>query len=347
MLPSETTVSEDGPPANDAAVRRELAFSSPEADKGTSSTSAGNGRARSVEPKSALKSSPSPAGHTAAEKKVRVICNDETKTDRGRSSAPPPIEGNTGCFGLLQLRKKAQQIKETGRATRREASPKVNPAAKTASVERTSSSAGAIPAAAPQTGTSFGNILGVLDAVGSQETALQLILRAAPGERVTMLGFSFDRSELVCALIGAKKRGCHVRVVLDKDMTLKGRTRDQLSSSKELVACGVLVRIAAGVPLGPEYRAVGRSVPGFLNGIQHSKAVLAGREAVIGSANWTTSSRSNWELGLHVEFAASHVDIVEEMFLGSWHAGVDLALAQITAEQQARSCSPSGRGQRR
>ena len=32
---------------------------------------------------------------------------------------------------------------------------------------------------------------------------------------------------------------------------------------------------------------------------------------------------------------------------GSWHAGVDLALARITAEQQARSCSPSGRGQRR
>ena len=45
VLPSETTVSEDGPPANDAVVRRELAFSSPEADKGTSSTSAGNGRA--------------------------------------------------------------------------------------------------------------------------------------------------------------------------------------------------------------------------------------------------------------------------------------------------------------
>ena len=75
--------------------------------------------------------------------------------------------------------------------------------------------------------------------------------------------------------------------------------------------------------------------------------MLAGRKAVIGSANWTTSSRSNWELGLHAEFAVSHVDIVEEMFLGSWHAGVDLALAQITAEQQARSCSPSGRGQRR
>ena len=70
VLPSETTVSEDGPPANDAAVRRELAFSSPEADKGMSSTSAGNGRARSVEPKSALKGSPSPAGRAAAEKKV-------------------------------------------------------------------------------------------------------------------------------------------------------------------------------------------------------------------------------------------------------------------------------------
>ena len=126
----------------------------------------------------------------------------------------------------------------------------MNPAATTASVERTSSSAGAIPAAAPQTGTSFGNILGVLDAVGSQETALQLILRAVPGERVTMLGFSFDRSETVCALIGAKKRSCHVRVAIDKDMTLKGKTRDQLSSAKELVASGVLVRIAVGVPSG-------------------------------------------------------------------------------------------------
>ena len=162
-----------------------------------------------------------------------------------------------------------------------------------------------------------------------------------------MLGFSFDRADITTALVAARKRGCLVRVVLDHNMTIKGKTRDQFSSAKELVACGIHVRVASGVPLGPEYQAVGRSVPGFLNGIQHSKAVLAGREAVIGSANWTTCSRGNFELGVHVEFNASHVDIVEEMFLGCWHSGVSFSEASTSATQHARSCSPSGRGLRR
>jgi phosphatidylserine/phosphatidylglycerophosphate/cardiolipin synthase-like enzyme len=214
-------------------------------------------------------------------------------------------------------------------------------------VELVSSSAVVVPTAVQLTGASFGSVLAVLDAVSSHETAVQIITKAAPGERVTMLGFSFDRAEIVSALVGARKRGCLVRVVLDHNMTIKGKTRDQFSSAKELVACGVLLRVTTGVPLGPEYQAVGRSVPGFLNGIQHSKAVLAGREAVIGSANWTTSTRSNFELGLHVEFNASHADIVEEMFLGSWHAGKEFALASASATQHARSCSPGGRGFRR
>ena len=92
----------------------------------------------------------------------------------------------------------------------------------------------------------FGKVLGVLDAIRSQEAAVEIIHRAAPGERITFLGFSFDRSELVHALISARKKGCLVRVVLDRQMTLHGKTREQLSSAKELVACGVLVRLAAG-----------------------------------------------------------------------------------------------------
>ena len=130
-------------------------------------------------------------------------------------------------------------------------------------------------------------------------------------------------------------------------MTIQGRTRDQFSSAKELVACGVLVRVATGIPGKQEYDAVGRSVPGFVKGIQHAKAVLAGREAVIGSANWTTSSRCNFELGVQIEFAASHADVVEEMFLSSWHAAAEFAAASTSAWQQARSCSPGGRGFRR
>ena len=90
-------------------------------------------------------------------------------------------------------------------------------------------------------------------------------------------------------------------------MTIKGKTRDQFSSAKELVACGIHVRVASGVPLGPEYQAVGRSVPGFLNGILHSKAVLAGREAVIGSP-----------IGLHVAGATSSSAYMLNSMLAMW-----------------------------
>ena len=214
-------------------------------------------------------------------------------------------------------------------------------------MERVSSSAGAVPAAVLQSSTGFGCVLAVLDAVNSHETAVRVIQKAAPGERVTMLGFSSDRVEIVQALVEARKRVCLVRVALDRNMTIQGKTRDQFSSAKELAACGVQVRVATGIPLKPEYHAIGRSVPGFLNGIQHSKAVLAGRAAVIGSANWTTSSRCNFELGVHIEFATSHVDVVEELFLSSWHAGSELATAVTKASQQARSSSPTGRGFRR
>ncbi len=109
----------------------------------------------------------------------------------------------------------------------------------------------AVPVSVPQAGISFGNVLAVLDAVNAHETVVRVIDKAAPGERVTLLGFSFDRAEIVQALVGARRRGCLVRVVLDHNMTLQGKTRDQYGSAKELAACGVLARVASGRPLKP------------------------------------------------------------------------------------------------
>ena len=199
----------------------------------------------------------------------------------------------------------------------------------------------------PESGTSFGNVLAVLDAVNTHETAVRIIDKAALGERVTMLGFSFDRKEIVQALVGARRRGCIVRVVLDHNMTLQGKTKEQYSSAEELASCGVLVRVASGIPLKPEYDMVGRSAPAYLKGIQHAKAVIAGREAVIGSANWTTCSRSNQEMGVHIELNASHAGVIEEMFLSRWHDGMDVEDASKAAVHRARSNSPTGRGLRR
>ena len=125
-------------------------------------------------------------------------------------------------------------------------------------------------------------------------------------------------------------------------MTPHGKTREQLSSAKELVACGVLVRLAAGLNVRAEYAAVGRSIPGHLCGIQHAKCVLAGNRAVVGSWNWTISSRSNGELGLLVGFQGSHLAAIEEMFLTSWHSGQDLSLASILEAQSGKVRSVAG-----
>jgi phosphatidylserine/phosphatidylglycerophosphate/cardiolipin synthase-like enzyme len=173
---------------------------------------------------------------------------------------------------------------------------------------------------------------------------LEMVASASPAEEIVVLGFSLDRDDLVQTLIGARRRGCYVRVALDRAMTLQGRTRDQLSAAKSLVSAGISVRVVAGVPLADEYAAVGRRVGGHLRGIQHSKAVLVGRKLIAGSCNFTTSSRSNWEVGLQV--TVKHPAIVQEFMLAAWNAGTELSEAQISDAQRARSSSPSGRGKR-
>ena len=104
--------------------------------------------------------------------------------------------------------------------------------------------------------------------------------------------------------------------------------------------------VVAGVPLAAEYAAVGRAGPGHLAGIHHAKSLMVGNKVLVGSTNWTTSSRSNWELGVAVEVDAVFLPSVEEMFQAGWMAGTDLGMAQIAEAQRARSAS-AGASRRR
>ena len=66
---------------------------------------------------------------------------------------------------------------------------------------------------------------------------------------------------------------------------------------RKLKAAGVLVHLCSGLPIQPEYAAIGRSVrPG--EGIHHAKAFRRNEYLLIGSANWTTSSKCNTELNV-------------------------------------------------
>ena len=65
-----------------------------------------------------------------------------------------------------------------------------------------------------------------------------------------------------------------------------------------------------GGPLAPEYLRVGRTISG--TGIQHAKTLLADHTLVVGSTNWTVSSRANSEVGVMVRLHPSGERLVRD-----------------------------------
>ena len=154
---------------------------------------------------------------------------------------------------------------------------------------------------------SMGRLLSFGDAVQTQSMEIYLLQRCALAPcMVTLLAYTFDYPDLVEALkrVG---RNSHARVELiaDKRESLGRSTRDQTVSLQSLASCGVQVRVAEGRDIRQEYANVGRQVPPA-RGIHHRKCLfvflhggpVCQAYCVIGSTNFTTSSRSNQELSV-------------------------------------------------
>ena len=119
--------------------------------------------------------------------------------------------------------------------------------------------------------------------------------KATPGELFVLFGYTFDRADIRDELIRAAGRGVLVRVFLDFRTTKS--TALQLAASGDLVTAGVIVQLLQGVPIRPEYEESGRQTTCNGRGICHAKYVRYGRHMLLGSTNWTTSSRCNLEQG--------------------------------------------------
>ena len=125
-----------------------------------------------------------------------------------------------------------------------------------------------------------GVLIGVLSGKQSQKMVVYLIDRAV--RRVMLTGFTFDLTLIAEALVRAAVRGLDVTAILDANHALKGSTTWMVDRLSTMKVGRVKVRLSHGL--------TGES------GIQHSKTVLCDEYVVIGSCNWTTSSRSNHEI---------------------------------------------------
>lgn len=137
----------------------------------------------------------------------------------------------------------------------------------------------------------------------SHKMACFLSSRAKPGSLLVVLAYTFDLLELAEALIDASRRGAGVQVIADYRTTLGGNTRDQVQRLRALRSAGIAVLLASGIEIQPEYAAVNRSVRTG-QGIQHSKVLRMDEYLIVGSANWTTSSKCNVETCALVQLEA-------------------------------------------
>ena len=85
----------------------------------------------------------------------------------------------------------------------------------------------------------------------------------------------------------------------------------------------------------PEYKKVGRIVTG--TGIQHAKTVLADDMLVVGSCNWTVSSKGNSEISVLIRMHASGERLVREVLETRLACGelLEVALAQPRRSRSA------------
>ena len=140
------------------------------------------------------------------------------------------------------------------------------------------------------------------------------------------MAFGFDRRDVAEQLVAASDRGCSVWVGVDRRSALSGTPKEGLQVAQFLEQNGVDVKCIDGVNMHSEYLAVNRAGSGL--GIHHCKVLLADRNLLFGSTNWTTATRANHEFSGVIALNAAACTSIREMLRARLEEGTDLSKAQ-------------------
>jgi len=187
----------------------------------------------------------------------------------------------------------------------------------------------------------LGELVTILTAVRTHEVSMKLLQGSDSKSIVYLMGYTFDREDVASELVNAKARGADVKVILDKRSTVSGPTKSTPQVMMQLFTGCVEVRLTEGRGLAAEYAAVERFVGSHLKGIQHSKTLLVDDWLLVGSTNWTTSSRSNLERTCLIQLHAAKVPDVQAEHVRVWGTAEQLTKEGIQASMRSKSASAS------
>ena len=167
----------------------------------------------------------------------------------------------------------------------------------------------------------------MLNGAETQDAAIKAIEESPIDSSIRLMAYTFDYQPLVVVLCAAKTGTPtrRVEVVLDKSMTFAGQTKQQNAMVRQLIEAGVHVRCTQGFLLTPVYALAGRSIAmGGLKGALHAKTCIIGKQAFVGSTNWTVSSQGNQECSMHVMMDDAHEIQFHNFFDRVWDVAVDV-----------------------
>ena len=188
---------------------------------------------------------------------------------------------------------------------------------------------------------------GISDAKEVQSECVRMISDCSSTSSIDLAAFTIDRENIIVARREAASLGAKVRVLVDRKHTLRGTTRDQPKLLGELarLTTKVQARTLEGCSLRKEYESVGRRYATDFRGHMHCKFVRVDRELLIGSCNWTTSSRANFEACAKISLRET--EGMEAFFNKMWHQAEDLTLEDVDTAMKNLASSSSSASSRR
>ena len=190
---------------------------------------------------------------------------------------------------------------------------------------------------------------------GPYVQAAQTLLGSGAAEDVIYIrAYSLDCPSCIEAIEASLSKGAGVRIVAD--MGQCHRTKLQWQALKRLAAAGAEVKVGCGSSVRDAYARDGRGakVGTGIQGLHHAKALCLlrpdGAVVLIGSLNFTTSSKANAEAGLRLEVPKTHPvaqSYIEDFQRVSAEAfSLDEAVARRPQLERASSSNVAGNATR-